>query len=119
MGDHADNLVELTDYAQDNNVRLSEMAIKGLEEMIEQVKKTLALSLEALKNDDRELAIKVVDSDDIIDKMELDLRRAHIARLNEGTCDGSAGAVYLDILSNLEEIGDHAVNIAGYVLGER
>ena len=91
VGDHADNLVELTDYAQDNNVRLSEMAIKGLEEMIEQVKKTLALSLEALKNDDRELAIKVVDSDDIIDKMELDLRRAHIARLNEGTCDGSAG----------------------------
>ncbi|NLO75292.1 MAG: hypothetical protein GX092_00170, partial [Clostridia bacterium] len=32
---------------------------------------------------------------------------------------GEAGAIYLDILSNLERIGDHAVNIAQYVLGQR
>jgi len=65
------------------------------------------------------LAIKVVAKDDIVDQMEIDLRKAHITRLNEGACNGSAGAVYLDILSNLERIGDHSVNIAGYVLGER
>ena len=119
VGDHADNLIELTEYAQENNVQFSDKAVHALEQMIEEVKKILAMSLEALKTDDRELAIKVVDGDNIIDKMELDLRKAHIARLNEGTCNGSAGAVYLDILSNLERIGDHAVNIAGYVLGER
>ena len=48
--------------------------------------------------------------------MERDLRKGHITRLNEGKCSGSAGAVYLDVLSNLERIGDHAVNIAKYVL---
>ncbi|NLL51081.1 MAG: hypothetical protein GX248_00040, partial [Peptococcaceae bacterium] len=42
-----------------------------------------------------------------------------IQRLNEGTCSGNNGAVYLDIISNLERIGDHSVNIAEYVLGDR
>jgi len=119
VGDHADNLVELTDYAMENNVKFSDTAMNDLEQMIKQVKSTLAMSLEALKTENKDLAIKVVSNDDIIDQMEINLRKAHIARLNEGTCNGSAGAVYLDILSNLERIGDHAVNIAGYVLGER
>ncbi|MFZ7102325.1 MAG: Na/Pi cotransporter family protein [Peptococcaceae bacterium] len=118
VGDHADNLVELADYAQDNNVKFSDTAIEDLQNMINQVKEILVTSLEALKTEDIELAKKVVQSDDIIDQMEKDLRKAHIGRLNEGTCNGSAGAVYLDILSNLERIGDHSVNIAGYVLGE-
>ena len=48
--------------------------------------------------------------------MEQDLRRGHISRLNEGKCSAGAGAVYLDILSQMERIGDHAVNIAKYTL---
>ncbi|MFZ5942731.1 MAG: Na/Pi cotransporter family protein [Bacillota bacterium] len=119
VGDHSDNLVELTDYALENNVKFSETAMEDLQLMIKKVKEILTLSLEALKTDNIQLAKQVVASDDIIDQMEKDLRRGHIGRLNEGTCNGSAGAVYLDILSNLERIGDHAVNIAGYVLGER
>ena len=31
-------------------------------------------------------------------------------------CTGSAGIVFVDIISNLERIGDHAVNIAEKVL---
>lgn len=119
VGDHAENLIELTDYAQENNVEFSDTAMDDLEQMINAVKEILATSLQALKTESRELAIKTVSSDDIIDQMEIHLRKAHITRLNEGTCNGSAGAIYLDILSNLERIGDHAVNIAGYVLGER
>ena len=48
--------------------------------------------------------------------MEATLRKGHIARLNAGACNATAGAVYLDMLSNLERIGDHAVNIAQIVL---
>ncbi|SUV08223.1 sodium-dependent phosphate transporter [Cytobacillus firmus] len=50
--------------------------------------------------------------------MERKLRKQHILRLNEGLCTGQAGIVYVDIVSNLERIGDHAVNIAEAVLGE-
>jgi len=51
--------------------------------------------------------------------MEDKLRQKHIARLNANECSGTAGIVYTDIVSNLERIGDHAVNIADSILGIR
>ena len=44
--------------------------------------------------------------------MEKTLRAQHIARLNAGSCNPGAGVVFIDILSNLERVGDHAHNLA-------
>jgi phosphate:Na+ symporter len=59
-----------------------------------------------------------VKKEEQIDQMERKLRKQHIQRLNEGVCTGQSGIVYVDIVSNLERIGDHAVNIAEAVLGD-
>ena len=50
--------------------------------------------------------------------MEEELRDKHIERLSKGECSPSVGAVFLDILSNLERVSDHAYNVAGYVKDE-
>jgi len=50
--------------------------------------------------------------------LEKEFREGHIMRLNEGICTGAEGSIFLDMLSNMERVGDHAVNIAEYVLGE-
>ena len=47
--------------------------------------------------------------------MEEDMRETHIERLNSGLCEPQAGVVFLDVISDLERISDHADNIAGYV----
>jgi phosphate:Na+ symporter len=116
IGDHAENLVELTDYCMENNIEISDVANDGLREMMEAVQKALSDSLLALRNNNALLAREVIDTDDEVDRMEATLRKGHIARLNAGACNATAGAVYLDMLSNLERIGDHAVNIAQIVL---
>ena len=51
--------------------------------------------------------------------MERKFRKNHIMRLNERSCSAQAGMVFVDIVSNLERIGDHAVNIAEAILGKR
>jgi len=117
VGDHAQNIVELADYASAHGLGFSDKALGDLEKMTEQVKEILLLSLEALEKEDKHLAQKVIEKDNIIDEMEKELRKAHIARVNARKCNGNVGAVYLDILSNLERIGDHSVNVAGYVIG--
>jgi len=117
VGDHADNMVELADYASAHELVFSDNALADLEKLTERVKEIFILSMDALDKEDKELARKVIEKDDIIDDMEKDLRKAHIARVNARTCSGNVGAVYLDMLSNLERIGDHSVNIAGYVIG--
>ena len=65
---------------------------------------------------DEQSARKILVSEVEIDNMEKALRINHIKRLNEGTCNPSSGVIFLDMLSNLERIGDHSFNIASYVL---
>jgi phosphate:Na+ symporter len=54
----------------------------------------------------------------MVDNMEEELREKHIERLSSNLCKPEAGIVFLDIISNLERISDHANNIAGYVKDE-
>ena len=119
VGDHATNLVELTDYAIESKFKFSEQANSDLMHMFEKVQEIFTMSLEALKNDDIALSEKVLKYDDIIDDLEISLRKGHIERLSQGTCNGTYGATYLNIISNLERIGDHSVNIAKYTLLHR
>jgi len=118
VGDHSENIVELAEYAQAHKLSFSEQAMQGLEQLTELVKEIFILALTALENDDKKLAREIIEKDNLIDHTEKELRKAHIARVNARICNGNVGAVYLDILSNLERIGDHSVNIAGYVIGE-
>ena len=52
----------------------------------------------------------------VLDSMERKLRKEHIFRLNEGKCSPSSGIVFLDLITNLERVGDHADNLAVSVI---
>ena len=56
--------------------------------------------------------------EDEVDDLEEELRDKHIKRLSDGKCLPSNGVVFLDILSNLERMSDHAKNIAECVQEE-
>ncbi|KEZ51030.1 MULTISPECIES: Na/Pi cotransporter family protein [Metabacillus] len=119
VGDHFENIVELVDYQLTNKVKLTESALKDLDEMFTLTISTLKDAITALDDKNTDLAAKVMKSEEQIDKMERTLRKKHILRINEGSCTGQAGIVFVDIISNLERIGDHSVNIAEAVLGYR
>lgn len=118
IGDHFENVIELIDYKQANKVSITDSAMADLEQMFKLTISTVKEALQALDHNDKIAAEHVVKKEEEIDKMERKLRKQHILRLNEGVCSGQAGIVYVDIVSNLERIGDHAVNIAEAVLGE-
>ncbi|MCE7794259.1 Na/Pi cotransporter family protein [Salipaludibacillus sp. CUR1] len=118
VGDHMENIIELTEYQVTNKVKMSEMAMEDLREMFNLTVDTLNQAVKALEEDDMIAARSVVLKEEQIDKMERQLRKKHILRLNEGKCEGSAGIVFADMVSNLERIGDHSVNIAEAIIGE-
>ncbi|GLB58214.1 sodium:phosphate symporter [Cytobacillus sp. NCCP-133] len=118
IGDHFENIIELAEYQQANKVKITESAMNDLNEMFDLTISTVKEALSSLDHNDKKLAHLVIEKEEKIDKMERTLRKQHILRLNEGLCSGQAGIVYVDIVSNLERIGDHAVNIAEAVLGE-
>ncbi|WP_240841494.1 Na/Pi cotransporter family protein [Acidaminobacter sp. JC074] len=116
VGDHADNLAEMTVYRVENNLSFSESAMEEIKHMSERVIKSYKQSLTAIKEGNHELARSVIEREGEIDLMEKNLRKKHIRRLNEGKCQPAAGVLFLDIINNLERIGDHASNIATAVL---
>ncbi|WP_047986303.1 Na/Pi cotransporter family protein [Ornithinibacillus californiensis] len=118
IGDHFENIIELIDYKISNKVLITEKAQEDLNNMFDLTMSTVKQAIKALEKDDREEALAVVQKEDQIDKMERNYRKKHIIRMNEGDCSVSAGIVFVDIISNLERIGDHAVNIAEAVLDD-
>ncbi len=44
--------------------------------------------------------------------------KGHIERLNQKICIPQAGVIFLDLISNLERVADHATNLAEVVTGD-
>ncbi len=114
IGDRAENLIERCD-AMDNY--LSAEAIGEFHEMYDTTNQAITLSLSSLAKEDASEAWTVIrDIEKKIDSQERTYRKQHIDRLNRGECDPEKGVNFITLLSNLERIGDHSNNIAGYTL---
>ncbi|MFA9423026.1 MAG: Na/Pi cotransporter family protein [Sedimentibacter sp.] len=112
VGDHADNIGEFALYKIENKVNFSEQAIEEIKDMFDKTMSVFRLTLNALQTIDCDDCNKVIEIDDEIDKLYKILRKNHIERLNNYICEPSAGIIFLDIIGNLERIGDHSSNIA-------
>lgn len=116
IGDHADNLGELAQYKIDGNIQFSEKAIRDLNYMCETAKYAVDSAIFALGNSDTQEAKKVIETESKIDDINKQLRAEHITRLNKHECNPESGTIFLEIVSNLERVGDHSNNIAEIVL---
>lgn len=118
MGDHAENIAELCNYMIENNIYFSQHAYKELEGIMEIVTNSFIYSIRARRDLSEESAKKARHYEDLVDSIEEELRNKHMKRLANELCKPTSGVVFLDVLSNLERISDHADNVAGYVLNE-
>lgn len=119
IGDHADNLGELAQYKLNGNLQFSETAIKELKYMYETAKYAVDSAIVALEKSDASEAKKVIQTESKIDEINKQLRSEHISRLNKLECSPETGTIFLEVVSNLERVGDHCDNIAEAVLSFR
>ena len=118
VGDHCKNMAACAEALEKDNVFFSDSAVKELLEMIEKTRTSYDSALKALEYSDTSYAYDTVRAEDIVDDMEDKLRAGHITRLANNLCNVRSGVRYLDILTNLERISDHAMNIAQVVINE-
>ncbi|MBU4301988.1 MAG: Na/Pi cotransporter family protein [Actinobacteria bacterium] len=112
--DHAENIMYLASTRHEGRYRFSDAAWDELQTISERVEEMFNGVIQAFEEDDAEKAEQYQYYEHSVDEMKRDFRKKHIARLNAGTCGPAAGVVFLDILSNLERVGDLANNV-GYV----
>ena len=84
--------------------------------MFERTRTLYGLSLQALRAEDPAPAERALELEKEVDRLEVRYKETHIRRLEQGTCDPTAGILFVEVLRNLERVGDHAVNIAHDVI---
>jgi len=114
-GDHAENIAEQAKFAEEHAISFSEIGQDDIRKISKTVIESFHASIEAFEKNDLDMVVKTAHLEDQVDEMEEDMRETHIERLNSGACAPQAGVVFLDVISDLERISDHADNIAGYV----
>lgn len=112
IGDHAENIADAAERRIETGVNFTKEAQRELGEMMNMVNTILRFSFEMFVKSTEEHVEDILHLEDAIDEKERELQQKHIERLSNNECSPEAGALYSDIVSGLERVADHAVNIA-------
>ena len=116
IGDHAENLTELSQQKFEGKLPFTEDAFDDLKEMSGEINRMIDLVIRAIDGMDKEVAKRALEIEDRINGLQKLLSEKHIKRLGDQQCNVISGILYLDFVSNLEKIGDHLTNIAQAVM---
>lgn len=119
IGDHAENIAELAQSSIESQQVFSDEGKAELINMYNKVISAYTYALEAMRTSNVDLACKVIKMEEQVDIMEKSCRANHMNRLNSNSCSIDNSIIYLDVVSNLERVSDHAVNIAQQVISSR
>ena len=119
VGDHAHGIVKDVKYGISKKFKFSDTAyaeIRELEEIVEDMIETATI---ALKESSIDKAVEVIDLHNKEREKEKKIRKSHIKRLSEQTCEIKAGLSFVDLVLHFTRIADHTRNIAEKVLENR
>lgn len=112
IGDYTINIAEKAGDLSDYTLSFSEKAKRELTLILNAVSEIIEITDICYKQKDAQLANRVEPLEQTIDLLTQLLRDRHIARLQSEICSAETGAVYLELLINLERIADHCSNLA-------
>ncbi len=112
LGDHAMNIADYAKALKDGGNELSEDCKKELEILEELIRKVLLLTKKAFEDKDLRAAQEVEPHEEVVDALGPELKELHMERLRAGKCSVYAGAIFLDLLIDLERVSDCCSNVA-------
>ena len=119
IGDIVDkSLLQLAKKRMHSRLQFSPEGAADIDRLYQMVNQAVELALSAYATQDTELAHKALQYKSDINRLEREMRIAHIERLYSGVKESiDSSSIHLDVLANLERIGYHAANLAEIVLG--
>ena len=116
IGDYGTNLEELGEKLAAEGGVFSDKAKLELSILTNAVMDILSTTVQALTENDNELAKTIEPLEEVIDDMVRLLKDRHTKRLKNGSCSVTSGLVFMDALTHLERASDHCSAIAVLML---
>lgn len=111
IGDHAVNIADSAKLRKERGVKFSKQSMDELTQMMELINKNMHYAIEVFVHR-REYLKEVDELETQVDALEEEIQIAHVQRMTRNECSPQAGMLFSDIVSGLERVSDHAVNIA-------
>jgi phosphate:Na+ symporter len=118
ISDHAVNIVEIAERKIEQKLSFSNSALTEADQLRKEIEQMFDNVIEALENNDIKAArAAALTNENNLNKMQIEFRRSHVQRMSEGICTAEAGLIFIDMVDNIEKIGDHLTNIAQAIIG--
>jgi phosphate:Na+ symporter len=118
VGDHAVNIVEIAERKIEQKLSFSNSALSEAEQLRTEIDQMFDNVIAALETNDISAAKSaVLTNENNLNKMQMEFRRSHVQRMSEGICSAETGLIFIDLVDNVEKIGDHLTNIAQAIIG--
>lgn len=119
ISDFAENIAEYSMTLTETKEKMSSEAITELKTMAEKTLEVFRLSLETFESRDDSSMGLIEKLEQEVDDMQLEYTNNHIGRLQEELCNPHTGVIFTNLLSTLERVSDHSMNIAESVEVEK
>ena len=112
ISDYAVSMVLLAESMNKTKVSFSAGAKGDIDVLNRAVSEILVNAVECYMGENTKLASTVEPLKSIIDKLILNMRNRHVARLRTGECSGELGVVLTDYINYCDRVAGHCSNIA-------
>ena len=118
IGDNCENVADFAKEKADKSLTFSDTAYSEIYNCFDHMGKMIKNAIEALNEGNKDLAELVLRQEDELDAMESEYRIKHMHRLDNKECSPENTVLYMDVIHNLERMGDNCENIAKAVLDD-
>ncbi|MBN1900815.1 Na/Pi cotransporter family protein [Candidatus Sumerlaeota bacterium] len=112
VGDHAENLAEISERMQLQKFKFSNQATDGILQLNRALDAMFPLLKKAVTENDPASALEALELEKEVNRIRRMLDNDHIERLKAGICPLPAASYFIDAIHNMEKIGDHLKNVA-------
>ncbi|WP_456082572.1 Na/Pi cotransporter family protein [Leptotrichia sp.] len=116
IGDHAAGIIREVNLGMKKSLKFSNLVYEEVYTLTKIIVKMIELSIEAVRDSNKEKAIEVLDLHNKLYTKDKEIRKKHQKRLSAQECEIKSGLLYTDLLLHFTRVGDHARNLAEKVI---
>lgn len=113
IGDHAENFHEIGMEMIERKLSFSPQGYDGIKVMNQVVTEMFGAAKDSFENLNKQKLPHLTELEEAVDRMKKDLIAEHFVRLAEGKCSIEVSPYYSSVVTGLERVADHLVNV-GY-----